>query len=80
MDPMGYIQLFGKEIPPCFFTKQMSRRLTLNPATNQTGSTLSLLRTTDGGLSYEPVIAPFIGILVKNLRDGSLPLEVLVKG
>ncbi|CAK8989665.1 unnamed protein product [Durusdinium trenchii] len=35
-------------------------RLTYNPATNQTGSTLSLLRTTDGGFSWKPVISKFI--------------------
>ena len=35
----------------------------MNPATNQTGSTLSLLRTVNGGLSWEPVVPEFIGAL-----------------
>ena len=39
-------------------------RLTFNPATNQTGSTLSILRTTDGGLSWQPVVTEFIGASV----------------
>eukprot|EP00490_Sorites_sp_Unknown_P029420 CAMPEP_0114681100 /NCGR_PEP_ID=MMETSP0191-20121206/54992_1 /TAXON_ID=126664 /ORGANISM="Sorites sp." /LENGTH=238 /DNA_ID=CAMNT_0001958949 /DNA_START=165 /DNA_END=881 /DNA_ORIENTATION=+ len=43
-------------------------RLTFNPATNQTGSTLSLLHTTDGGFSWQPVIAQFIG---PTLKEGS---------
>ncbi|CAL1165681.1 unnamed protein product [Cladocopium goreaui] len=43
-------------------------RLTFNPATNQTGSTLSMLRTTDGGLSWQPVVTEFIG---PTLQEGS---------
>lgn len=43
-------------------------RLTFNPATNQTGSTLSILRTTDGGLSWQPVVTEFIG---PTLKEGS---------
>eukprot|EP00434_Breviolum_minutum_P015471 symbB.v1.2.013629.t1/scaffold970.1/size148061/2 len=79
--PSGFTGLFIKghgslkmiKVPEAEMDKDgvgvaVCNRLTLNPATNQTGSTLSLLRTTDGGLSYEPVIAPFIG---PTLVDGS---------